>query len=138
MKRRSVLAMAGAMLMALPAGATHAYSNHQAVSTVPVTFRMQVDAGAQSGRTFWVAFGPVAGRFWLIRLHHNGGAFTATADLPAGTRTVFSYIAGNGTAQAKMGTVPGNPVVTVRQVGPVTLNNHRSVLPTVRWSGPVG
>jgi hypothetical protein len=101
------------------------------------TFRLQVQGTPAAGSTFWVAFGPLDGRFGLIRLKSAGtGWYTARARLPRQGRTVFAFLAGQGVLHATFGLAPGNPVVTIRRVGPVEVGLHDPI--TAHWDAPVG
>jgi hypothetical protein len=107
------------------------------VAQVSVTFRLQVGGHPASGATFWVAYGPLAGRFGLVRLHRSdGGVYTATRRLPATGRAVFAYLAGNGVVRTRVGLAPGNPVVTIERFGPALPTQLRPQL--VHWRAPVG
>ena len=91
----------------------------------------------QARTTFWVAYGPVADRFHIVQLHRSQpGLYSAARMLPVGERTTFTYLSGRGVVQTRMGPVPGDPVVTIRTTGPMTISAHQ--LPTVRWVAPVG
>jgi hypothetical protein len=105
--------------------------------TALVTFRLQVSGQPASGTTFWVAYGPLDGHFGLIQLHASqSGLYTAQRRLPLHGRTIYSYLAGQGTAQTRIGRVPGDPVITIRTFGPLSLADQ--TLPLVRWQAPVG
>jgi hypothetical protein len=123
----------------LPAAAATPRSSHSSAParTTVATFRLQVQGGSAGGTTYWVAYGPLAGRWGLIRLHRSGsGLYTARKALPADGRTVFTYLAGQGTVMTKLGPAPGWPVQTIRSVGPTTAPNLPSG--TVRWQAPIG
>jgi len=113
-----------------------ASSSAHTSTIVATTFRLQVPAHLGYNATFWVAYGPLAGKFGLIRLHKIGPQlYGATQRLPAG-RTVFAYIAGHGTVKTKAGLQPGGMVTTIRRVGPATPQRASRI--EVRWAGPVG
>lgn len=86
-----------------------------------VTFRLHVVGHPSPNTTFWVAYGPLDGHFGVIQLHtRSGGDLVAQEQLPTRGRTVFAYLAGHGVMVTPMGNVPGDPVVTIRRLGPTT------------------
>lgn len=111
-------------------------SVHARQVATPVTFQLHVTGAHDPHMTFWVAYGPLDGRFGLIRLRSAGSDhYVASRVLPPG-RTVFSYIAGTGTAQTRLGPAPGAPAVTIARVGPATaLRASRGIM---LWRGPLG
>lgn len=120
---------AGAQGAAQPAGSrTH---------SVLVTFRLEVSGAPAARTTFWVAYGPLAGRFGLLQLHSlGGGTYGAQRRLPASGRTTYAYLAGQGVAHTRIGRTPGDPVITIESFGPTTaLQAGRFV---ARWTAPVG
>lgn len=99
------------------------------------TFRLSVDGPVSPDDTFWVAYGPLAGTWGIVRLHAAGtNLFEVQVALPRG-RTVFSFIEGRGVLHTRLGAVPGNPVTTIRQVGPMSPG---STFPLVVWHEPIG
>lgn len=99
---------------------------------VSTSFHLRVAVKAAPGTTFWVAYGPLDGKWGLIRLHRSGkSVYSGSRVLPTSGRTVFSFIAGRGTMRSRMGVVPGNPVTTIRSIGPITIWPHG--VPTVLW-----
>ena len=131
-----------ALLLAGPAaGAVDAHgAPHPAglpAHTVLVTFRLEVTGSPAARTTFWVAYGPLAGRFGLIQLHSlGGGVYGAGRRLPMGGRTTYAYLAGQGVAHTRIGRAPGDPVIIIESFGPATaLEAGRSV---ARWQAPVG
>lgn len=105
--------------------------------SIQETFRLQVAGRVAPGTTFWVAYGPLRGRFVILRLRRDApGSYVATQMLPMGGRTTFAYVAGRGTMMTRLGLVPGNPVITIKEVGPVTISHAE--LPAVQWQAPVG
>ena len=102
-----------------------------------VRFQLHVGGAHDPRMTFWVAYGPLAGTFGLIRLHSSGkGTYTATRTLPSTDRSVFSYVAGTGTMMTKLGPAPGPPTITIGRVGPTTAG--RATRKPMDWRGPIG
>ena len=118
------------------AQSTHEVRVRPAAAVVQ-SFRLQVDGEVGAKATFWVAYGPLAGHFGLIRLHPVGAnLYSATVRLPGSGRTQFAYLRGNGVVRTPQGQAPGDPVTTIRLIGPVSV--PRVALPTVQWQAPVG
>src|SRR5437588_11928160 len=89
-------------------------------AVVMTTFRLQVQGSAQKGETYWVTYGPLAGRFGIVRLSQTGpGVFTASRQLPTAGRSRFTYIAGRGVVHTRAGLAPANPDGTLLTVSPV-------------------
>ena len=108
-------------------------SAHRSAGSV---FRLSVDGPVSPSDTFWVAYGPLAGTWGIIRLHATeSNLFEAHVTLPRG-RTVFSFIEGRGVMHTRLGSVPGNPVTTIRQIGPASA--AQPALPLVVWHEPIG
>jgi hypothetical protein len=137
-KMLGALALAAALLLSfvspaaaegVPIGAT--------APTILKTFRLQVTGRPPAGTTFWVAYGPLAGRFGIIQLRPAGRAlYVATRRLPAHGRTTFVYIAGHGTIRARFGPAPGNPVATIQVLNAMPVS--RETLPVVQYQVPLG
>jgi hypothetical protein len=105
--------------------------------SVVTTFRLRVAGRPAPNTTFWVAYGPLQGRWGVIRLAaHRAGVYSAWALLPANGRTTFAYLAGQGTIQTKMGPAPGGVPTTIAVVGPTTAAN--AALVAVHWRPPAG
>jgi hypothetical protein len=137
-KLLGALALAGALLLSLlsPAAAKSVPIGHSA-STILKTFRLQVSGDPAAGTTFWVAYGPLAGRFGIFQLHAAGHLlYTATRRLSTTGHTTFAYVAGQGTVKARFGLAPGNPVVTIHVFNQVPVTEVQ--LPLVRWQAPIG
>jgi hypothetical protein len=101
-----------------------------------VTFQLHVNGPHDPRMTFWVAYGPLGGRFGLIQLHSAGtDHYIARRALPSG-QTVFSYVAGTGTVQTRQGRAPGYPSVTIARVGPTTA--ARAAQSPMVWQAPLG
>lgn len=104
---------------------------------VMATFRLHVVGQPAAHMTFWVAYGPLGDRWGLVRLHARDPAtYTATRSLPATGRTIFAYLAGSGAHASRAGPVPGDPVVTIRLIGPTSVARVGSM--TVQWQIPIG
>jgi len=104
--------------------------------TVTVIFRLQVFGAPAAGTTFWVAYGPLGGRFGLFQLRGAAGVYEAQHRLPAHGRTVFTYLAGQEVTHTRIGAVPSNPVITIASIGPTTaLKASQRV---VYWQAPAG
>jgi hypothetical protein len=101
---------------------------------VETAFHVQVPGAVPPGTTLWVAYGPVAGKFGIIRLHRDpSGQFVASGRFPAGTRATFYYIRGHGTIPTRAGAMPGNPVRTLGHQGPLVVG--RQPVPLFRAAG---
>lgn len=99
-------------------------------------FRLQVTGKPAAGTTFWVAYGPLAGRFGVVRLlPHGAGVYSAWNLLPEG-RTTFVFLAGQGTVQTKAGAEPGGMPTTISLIGPTTAAAVGHM--TVHWQAPLG
>jgi hypothetical protein len=108
----------------------------QRTGTITATFRLLVVGHLGTHMTLWVAFGPAAGRFGLLRLRPaRPNLYTATDRFPVPSKVVIVYLAGQGVIQTRFGPAPGNPVVTIERLGPLYVSDH---LPVVRWRVPVG
>ncbi len=102
-----------------------------------ILFRLQVSGPRDPAATYWVAFGPVQGRFGIKRLKPaSNGLFEASQWLPLHVRTTFAYVAGQGAIHSRAGLAPGNPVITIRVFGPAVI--APAGIPVVRWSTPIG
>jgi hypothetical protein len=99
------------------------------------TFRLQVTGTSDPGATYWIAYGPLAGKFGIAQLHQRSrGVYTASLQLPTNGKSVFSYMVGHGAVHTRLGVEPGGPVLTVRQFGPTSVWPHG--IPAVRWHPP--
>lgn len=109
---------------------------HHAAHETTCTFRVHVSGTPDPRMTFWAAYGPLHGRFGVLRLHSAGaGTYAAQQTLPDGT-TAVTFLAGVGTVHTREGAAPGNPVVTIRSLPSVSISSCS--LPTVEWQAPVG
>lgn len=138
MIRRKYIASAAIALAGVATPfAAHASTRASNLSLVRTAFHLQAESGLPPTTTYWVAYGPVAGKFGLIRLRNTGhGQFTAAGWFPSGTRATFYYIEGQGTIQTKAGPAPGNPVHTIGHTSPVIIG--RQAVPLFRVPAPAG
>lgn len=106
------------------------------VARSAVTFRLQVAGDVPRNMTFWMAYGPLAGRFGIVQLHRfDTHLYRTTVRLPLG-RSSFAYIAGYGVQSMPYGLVPGDPVITIRYMERSTA--RRAARSTVSWHVPLG
>ena len=140
--RHAFLAWAGSLALTLgvhsaPVSASAPNSVHALAGTAMTTFRLRTLDRPSADTTFWVAYGPLNGRFGLVQLRPVGPhVYEARKQLPATGRTTFAYLSGHGAVRTRFGLAPGDPVETIRRIGPVALSNRR--LPTVSWHTPIG
>lgn len=101
-----------------------------------VTFRLCVDGVVSPTMTFWIAYGPLGGRFAIVRLRGSRvGPYSISVRLPPG-RTSFAYIAGQGVIRDRSGPAPGAPVITIRRIDHSTA--QQATQRAVSWHVPVG
>jgi hypothetical protein len=132
-KRYGALGFAACAAL-LPAAA-HAQQSSPAV--IPMTFTLAVKGALAPHATFWVSYGPLAGHFGIARMRRvMPHTYTVTLRLPLHGRTTFYYLAGQGSLHTRAGLVPGNPVVTVKQVGPTSVT--RTTAMRANWRAPIG
>jgi hypothetical protein len=133
----SLLGAAALAFVTVTPVAAHPATVTRPIAQVSVTFRVQVAGHDGAGATYWVACGPLGGRFGLVQLHPSGGGrYAATLRLAAAGRAVFAYLAGHGVVHTRFGPAPGNPVVTIERFGPAFPQQLR--LHVVYWHAPVG
>lgn len=97
------------------------------------TFRLRVAGRPVVGTTFWLAYGPLAGKFGLVRLKASqAGLYQASRDLPIGGQTIFAYLSAQGMIHTRLGLAPGGAVTVIRRLGPVRVG----VFPVVHWQAP--
>lgn len=136
MRRLSAIVLGVFLLLAT--GATvlaHPLGRH--ARFVATDFRLHVAGHVARGTTFWVAYGPLDGKFAILRLRSVGnGIFVRRSSLPIGARATYTYVMGHGALHTRLGQEPGNPVVTIRTVGPLTV--RQAPLPAVQWHAPIG
>lgn len=129
------------VVLIVPMASARAASSHGPAASRPQTaltiFRLQVAGNVDRGTTFWVAYGPLAGKFGMVQLRQrSAGVYEASRILPTGDRSIFAYMVGHGAVKTQEGLVPGNPVTVVKKVGPLSVWPHG--VPAVRWQAPVG
>jgi hypothetical protein len=101
-----------------------------------VAFRLDVPGTVATNATFWVAYGPIAGRFGIVQLRPvGGGEYVGRAALPANSRGTFTYLTGTGRMHTRMGWVPRQTGIVIKTVGPTT-PLHAAAM-TVRFA-PIG
>jgi hypothetical protein len=104
---------------------------------VNVAFRIHVSGKFPGDATFWVAYGPLAGRFWLVRLHKTfRGTFGTQRSLPSAGTSSFTYLVGRGSVSTPAGPAPGNPVTVIRTLGPVSVEQLARA--RIAWHLPAG
>jgi hypothetical protein len=136
---RGLLGAAGALILLTASLSPVSAAPRGAGSTRLFTtvFRLHVAGQADPRTTYWVAYGPLAGTWGIVRLHAAGhGLEIGSRALPAKGTTTFDYVAGQGVVHTKLGPAPGNPVYTIAQIGPTSpmaITRH-----TVEWQAPVG
>jgi hypothetical protein len=102
-----------------------------------VTFTLTVSGTPAKGTTFWVAHGPLAGRFGVIRLQpHGNHSYSARVSLPATEVTSFTYLAAHGTQMIHGMPEPGGVVVVIRTMESVTASVASQRVE--HWSVPLG
>ena len=132
--------LAVALLFSALASSTPAWADSSGHSTERAAalslFRLQVDGAVESSATFWVAYGPLDGQWGIRRLRAaSARLYALRLRLPPG-RTVISFIQGTGVLRTPHGDVPGAPVTTIRQIGPIAIGAR--VLPIYVWHEPMG
>jgi hypothetical protein len=102
-----------------------------------MTFRLAVHGRPPSRATFWVAYGPLAGRFGIVQMHGSrSGQYAATIRAPEGAQSTFAVVTGVGRIWTRAGWQPGNPVAVIRLLGRLAVRAGPVAL--VQWSVPVG
>jgi hypothetical protein len=101
-----------------------------------VTLQVQLATRPLHHMSLWVSYGPLGGRFGVIRLGQVGPlSFAATHQFPLHGRSMFTYLASYRMVQTPVGMVPDYPLIMIRSIGPVAAWQ----LPAeVRWAPPVG
>jgi hypothetical protein len=140
MKRVGPMAV-GASAALLWITGTHATNVHHPPSHSPrlstTTFGLTVTGTPAKGTTFWVAHGPLAGRFGVIRLQPRGNhTYSARVTLPVYGVTTFTYLAAQGTQMVHGMPEPGGTVVVIRAMESVTATVASQRV--VHWSVPLG
>jgi hypothetical protein len=140
MKRMRSMAVGGAASLLWITG-VHAVNVHQQpshnVRLSTTTFSLAVAGTPDKGTTFWVAHGPLAGRFGVSQLKpHGNHIYSARVILPANGVTTFNYLAAQGTEVVHGTPQPGGAVVAIRTMESVTaaMASQR----VIHWSVPLG
>ena len=140
MKYLPSVVVAGAAALLWVTGAHAAASPHPSTASprmTPTTFRIAVTGTPARGTTFWVAHGPLGGRFGVIQLHHESGhVYAARVAQPASESTTFTYLTAHGVQMVHGSVEPGKDVTVIRTLDSVTASIAASQ--TVRWSVPLG
>jgi hypothetical protein len=104
---------------------------------LPITFHLHVTGRMPARMTFWVAYGPLAGRFGVLQLRRtSAGNFRATKRLPAHGRGTFTYLASFGTTTTPAGPAPGGPTIIIRSFRLVTAPEVARI--KIYWRAPQG
>jgi hypothetical protein len=118
---RRGLAIAAVMVASLLSFCQAAGAQTQSSPHVTVAFRLHVSGLLPDKATFWVAYGPIDGRFWVVRLRRSvEGTFGTRRSLPSDGTSDFTYLVGRGTVSTPAGPAPGNPVTVIRTFGHVS------------------
>lgn len=136
--RKVITAALLALIFLLPVSA---HAEQQVIGRAPrlaqVRFELQVQGIPARGATYWVAYGPIGGKFGVLRLRRMGTRmYGATHAFPAGSRGEFVYLEGTGQVRTPAGPAPGGMVVTIRRTALSSL--HTGLVCSVSWSAPVG
>jgi hypothetical protein len=130
-------AILAAVIAAGGEATVHASVGHARPRMTTVTFRLRVQTAPPPQMTFWVAYGPPAPRFGVVRLLPAGsGQYVGSRALPSGARASFTYLAAWGSVRTPAGAMPGNPVTVIKRT--VRLQIGLGHVPEVVWKGPVG
>jgi hypothetical protein len=130
-----IVVVTAAVISVTPAWAQRDLQSFHYSSSASI-FRLVVYGTIAPTDTFWVAYGPLQDKWGIIQLHAAGlNLYGARAKLPRG-HTVFSFIQGSGVLHTRLGLVPGNPVTTIRQIGPTSASGGD--FPLVVWREPMG
>jgi hypothetical protein len=139
MKRRASSILLMLVVAALSCGTSNATAHavtksHETKSLV--AFRLHVSGDIPQAMTFWLAYGPLGGRFGIVRLHRSRvGLYAASVRLPVG-RSSFAFVAGYGVIHVRFGPAPGNPVITIRRIDRCTALQAARI--GVYWHVPEG
>ncbi len=102
-----------------------------------VIFRLRVAGQPSPGTQFWVAYGPVAGRFGILRLRAtSAGTYSAARTLPILEPTSVAYLAARGQVRTRAGLEPAHVLAIIFNSGPISLLEAQRHVP--RWQAPVG
>jgi hypothetical protein len=140
MKRLASAIIATVSALVLTTGAHAAGVRQQPLHTVRMgttTFHLAVAGNPAKGSTFWLSYGPLAGRFGVIKLHPDGNhQYSARATLPLDAAGTFTYLQAQGTQMVHGLPQPGGIPTVIRSMEAVTavaVSHH-----VVRWSVPLG
>lgn len=140
MKFLTLITLSGAAALFSITGASAATSSLSPGGSArfsTTTFSLTVAGTPSKGTTFWVAHGPLGGRFGVIRLRaHGNHTYSAKVTLPAGGVTSFTYLAAEGTQIVHGTPQPGGAVMVIRSINSVTAKVAAARV--VRWSVPLG
>ncbi len=101
------------------------------------TFSLVVTGTPASTLTYWVAHGPLDGRFGVIELHPTGTkVFSATVSLPLFAKTTFTYLASTRVQVVHGLKQPAGTIVTIKSMDDVTAGT--AAMKTMHWSAPLG
>ncbi len=132
--RATLLFVCAGVAALQPASAEAASQSRVQISQ---TFRIHVNGDADASSAFWVAYGPVKGRFSIVQLHSSDGhSFRATRQLPLRARTTFTYLMSAGRIHTRAGWAPAERAMTITQLGPVVITPAQPAV--VQWQVPVG
>jgi hypothetical protein len=108
-----------------------------AVRMGTTTFRLAVAGSPAKGATFWVSYGPLAGKFGVIELRSTGShLYSARTVLPVNEAGTFTYLKAQGVQKVHGSAQPGGIPVVIRSVAAVTAVEAASHI--VHWSVPLG
>ena len=103
----------------------------------PATFRISVSGSPAKDTTFWVAHGPLNGRFGVIRLHRESGhSYAARITLPSNETTSFTYLTAQGVQWVHGLPQPAGTVTVIRTLDSVTAS--AAAAQAIHWSIPLG
>jgi hypothetical protein len=139
--KRLIWTAIGATVALLGTTGSHAASLKQqpmhAVRMGTTTFHLTVAGNPAKGTTFWVSYGPLAGRFGVIKLQPQGNdVFSARAVLPVNRAGTFTYLEAQGTRYVHGLPQPGGVPVVIRNLQSVTAATASQRI--VHWSVPLG
>lgn len=139
-KRISGLALSIGLVLCFAQGADAAPAHRNPVHVVKlsrVTFTLIVTGEPAPNLSYWVAHGPIDGRFGVIQLHPVGtNSFSASVTLPALAKTVFTYLASTGRQVLHGQKQPAGTIVTIKSMEHVTAET--AAFKIMHWSAPLG
>jgi hypothetical protein len=139
--RRLALTLIGATIALLSTTGSDAATLKQqpmhAVRMGTATFRLAIAGSPAKGATFWVSYGPLAGKFGVIELRSVGGhLYSGRTVLPVNKAGTFTYLEAQGVQTVHGSAQPGGIPVIIRSVDAVTAAAASSQV--VHWSIPLG